>query len=340
VSEPRKEKPRLATLLARHAAAFGYVLGEVLPVILRTGRRPVIFSRRTGMGDIICTVGPSRELKKRHPGATFIYNCHPDFADLPRLAGIADKVTTLEPIGLIGYWYKFLLGGFYHFAHGDDLPGVGSKEPMVVEFCRQFGLPLNEEHPEIPAPPAARETAAAILRKNNLDATALVLIHPGPSWPVREWPVENWARLVAALRARGFDNIAQLGVSRYMNFGQVDVPPVPGAVSLVNQLSIPECFAVIAQAKLFIGIDSGLLHIAAAVRAPSIGLFGMTLPEMRFSKNFRTDFVVNRVECAGCEHRQPRLHWVTGCPYDIRCMKTLPVEKVLAACLAQLGSTK
>ncbi len=111
---------------------------------------------------------------------------------------------------------------------------------------------------------------------------------------------------------------------------------MPGAVSLLDAFTVEECIAAIAQAKLFVGIDSGLLHIAAATRTPAVGVFGMTRPEFRFSKNYRRDFVVARVECAGCEHRKPRLHWVTGCPHDIRCMKTLPVEQVLRACAAKL----
>jgi len=175
-------------MMARHAAAFGYVLREVLPVILRTGRRPVIFSRHTGMGDIICTVGPARELMKRHPGATFIYNCHSDFADVPRLAGIADKVTTLIPIGVVGHWYHFLLGGFYHFAHGDDTPGQVARETMLAEFCRQFHLPVVESHPLISVPAAFEERISRLLAQKNLEAKNLVLIHPGPSWPVKEWP--------------------------------------------------------------------------------------------------------------------------------------------------------
>ena len=330
----------LAARLSRQAAALGYVLGVLLPVLVKTGRRPVIFSRWTGMGDIICTLPAARELKKRHPGATFIYNCHPDFAAVPKLAGVADRVTAFEDVGVVGHWYKFLLAGFYHFAHGDDLPGQASREPMVTEFCRQFDLPVLEEHPELPVTAAGRKGALVVFAKKKLDLSALVLIHPGPSWPVREWPRECWTRLVAALRARGFTGIAQLGVARYMNFGQVAVETIPGAVSLVDELSVEECIAAIAQAKLFIGIDSGLLHIAAGTRTPSVGLFGMTLPEYRFSKDFRKDFVVNRVECAGCEHRKPRLHWVTGCPFDIKCMRTLGVDEVLRACLAKLEPLK
>jgi ADP-heptose:LPS heptosyltransferase len=336
VSAGKNERPRLVVLLSRHAAAIGYVLRVVLPVILRTGRRPVIFSRPTGMGDIICTIPAARGLMRRHPGATFIYNCHADFAAIPRLAGIANRITSLEPIGIVGHWYRFLLAGFYHFAHGDDLPDAGCQEPMVTEFLRQFGLPISDEHPELPIDPEARQRAFALIASKNLSLDSLVLIHPGPSWPVREWPRENWTQLVAALRERGYTNIAQLGVGRYMNFGKVEVPTIPGTVSLLDAFTVEECIAAIAQAKLFIGIDSGLLHIAAGTRTPAVGIFGMTLPEFRFSKHFRKDFVVNRVPCAGCEHRKPRLHWVTGCPYDIKCMRTLPVDDVLRACLAKL----
>ena len=340
-AEKKVQRPApIRNLLVRHAQAFWYVVTVVFPVILKTGKRPVIFSRYTGMGDIICTIPAVRELMKRHHGATFIYNCHRDFVDVPKLTNVANRVTTLEPIGLIGHWYSFLLGGFYHFAHGDDLPDSGCSELMVTEFCRQFQLPLLEEHPELSAGPAAREKACLILERKGLNRDSLILIHPGPSWPVREWPRENWARLLAELRQHGFTNIGQLGVSRYMNFGKVEVSVVPGAVSLINEFSIEECIAVISQAKLFIGIDSGLLHISASTRTPSVGIFGMTLPEYRFSQIFRTDFITNRIECAGCEHRKPRLHWITGCPYDIKCMKALPVDNVLHACLSKLAGSR
>lgn len=326
------------SLLARHWAALVFVFTIVLPVILRTGRRPVIFSRWSGMGDIICTIPAARELIKQHPGATLIYNCYADFAAVPRLAGIAHRITSLRSIGLVGHWYHFLLAGFYHFSHGDDSADSGCYEPMVTEFLRQFGLPLSEDHPELPVTPAARETVNSMLAQKKLDVSNLILIHPGPTWPVREWPLEKWMELVGKLRGQGFTNIAQLGVGRHLNFGQVKVPEVPGAVSLINAFTIEECIAVIAQAKLFIGIDSGLLHIAAATRTSSIGIFGATLPEYRFSKQFRRDFVLSPVECVGCEHRKPQLHWITGCPYEIKCMKTLAVDEVLQASLAKLKS--
>lgn len=330
-------RSKLHGLLKRHIQAFCYVVSVILPVILKTGKRPVIFSRQTGMGDIICTIPVVRELIKRHPGTTFIYNCHRDFADVPRLAGVARQVTSLEPIGLIGHWYSFLLNGFYHFAHGDDISGRAPREPMVAEFLRQFQMPVTDVHPVLAAGPAAQEKVRLLLAQKNLDVDQLILIHPGPSWPIKEWPRECWTNLVKELRERGYKNIAQMGVGRYMNFGQVTVEPISGAVSLIDALSIEDCFAAIARAKLFIGIDSGLLHIAACTRTPAVALWGPTAPQFFYTEAVRQNFLVSGVECRGCYHRRPRLDWITGCPYDIKCMKTLSVESVLHACLVNLA---
>jgi len=327
------------SMIRRQGAALLYVMREILPRIIRTGHRPVIFSRYTGMGDIVCTIPPARELMKRHPGATFIYNCHPDFAPVPRLAGVADHITSFEPIGIVGHWYRFFLEGFYHFAHGDDTPGRVASELMITEFCRQFDLPVTDQHPGLRVAPPVLERMKSLLASRQLDPTALILIHPGPSWTVKEWPRERWIELVAALRAQGHSSIAQLGVARYVAFNQVAISPIPGTVSLVDALSVEECIAVISLAKVFVGIDSGLLHIAASTRTPSIGLFGSTSPQFFYGSEVRKHFVVTDVECAGCHHRQPRLHWITNCPHEIRCMKTLDGGDVFQSCLATLSAS-
>jgi len=321
----------------RHWKALLYVLSVVFPTILRTRHRPVIFNRESGMGDIICTIPAARELMKRHPGATFLYNCHTDFAAVPKLAGVADRITSCAHIGLVGYWYRLLLAGFYHFAHRDDTPGQVAREPMVMEFCRQFNVPVATTHPELHAPPTARERVRSQLAKNKLDSGQLILLHTGPSWPVKEWPIENWTALVSGLRYHGFDCIAQLGVNRYLIFDEVKLGLVPGAVSLVGDLSLEECLAVISRASLFVGIDSGLLHIAASTRTPSVGIFGSTLPKFFYTEHEHCSFAVSSVECAGCYHRRPLLHWHTNCPNDIQCMKSIPVDTVLDACLKKLA---
>jgi ADP-heptose:LPS heptosyltransferase len=325
-------------LAKRHAQAAWYVISVVLPVIIRTRSRPVIFSKYSGIGDIICTFPAALELKKRHPGAVFIYNCHRDFSCLPRVGNVTDQVTSLIPIGLVGYWYRFLLTEFYLFASADDNPSARPAEVYIIDFGRPFGLTLVDDHPPLHHEPAVINRVKSLLEKKEITSRSLILIHAGPSWPVREWPSSAWAGLVAELKQHGFNSIVQLGTRNHLALGTVDGDAIPGVISLVDQLTLEESAALIAQGSLFIGIDSGLLHIAAAAGTPAIGLWGPTSPQFRFSNANRRSFVVSTVGCQGCQHRSPRLHWITGCPFDIRCMKTISVAEVLSACLKTLES--
>jgi ADP-heptose:LPS heptosyltransferase len=336
----KSESSVLVIVLKKHLGVLRYLVAEILPVIVRTGHRPVIFSRFTGMGDIICTIPAALELKKRHPGKTFIYNCHPDFTDVPRLGRVTERVTSFEHIETLAYWYPRILGGFYHFAHRDDSQENVALEPMTVEFCRQFNLPVTEEHPQLVVDAKILERAKEKLANQGISLQKIILIHPGPSWKVKEWPNQKWTQLVAQLKERGYENIAQLGVGRYMDVGIVEVPIIPGAISLIDLLSIEECVAVISLARLFIGIDSGLLHIAASNRTPAVAIWGPTKPNLMYAKSFTIGFEISDMECSGCHHRLPRMHWKSGCPFNIQCMKNIEVNEVAYKCLKQIEGVK
>jgi len=327
-------------LLKRHAQAFWYVLTVILPVMLRTGRRPVIFSKYSGIGDIVCTFPAALELEKRHPRATFIYNCHPDFACLPRMGGITTHVTSSLQIGLVGYWYAFLLAGYYNLASDDDNPDAVPTEVYIKDFGRHFGIALADEHPRLQCAPAVLNRIQALLNEKGIAFGPMVVIHPGPSWPVREWPDESWATLARALSQPGHVNIVQLGAARHLTMGEVETAALPGVLSLVDQLTLEETTALISLADLFVGIDSGLLHIAASVQTPAVGLWGPTSAHLRFSRSDARSFVTSTAECQGCHHRVPRLHWITGCPHGIQCMKAIRLEDVLQACRSRLETKK
>jgi ADP-heptose:LPS heptosyltransferase len=316
------------------------VLTVVLPVLLRSWRRPVIFAKYSGIGDIICTFPTALELKKRHPGGAFIYNCHAEFHCLPRLGGVTSHMTGFIHIGLVGHWYRFLLAGFYQFASDDDVPGTAHAEVMIRGFARRYGVTVTEDHPRLHLDPGVCARVRERLVSLGFSEGPVVAIHAGPTWPVKEWPRDSWGALVAGLRERGFTNLVQLGTARHLAVGAVAAVSLPGVASLVDQLTLEESVALISQSHLLVGVDSGLLHAAAALRVPAVGLWGATSPQFLFSANRARSFVTSKVECQGCHHRVPRLHWMTGCPYDIRCMKEIAVAEVLNTCLRQLPECK
>lgn len=308
----------------------------VLPVIARTRTRPVIFSKHSGIGDIICTFPAALELKKRHPRATFIYNCHQPYGCLPVMGAITDFVTDLRPAGVLRHWYGWLFAGFYEFPCADELPDNFCKQYVVKEYAQDHGVTVAEAHPHLEIAPSVRERISEKLKDRIKSNSPLIIIQTGPTWPIREWPQTAWAGLIMELNRIREATIIQIGTDNHLAMGTAEVPKLPGVVSLVNQLSLEESCALIARSHLFIGIDSGLLHIAAALQVPCVGIFGPTSPQLRLPAKDAQNCVVSRIQCQGCHHRIPRIHWETGCPYDAACMKSIPVAEVLDACLRLL----
>jgi len=329
---------KLSTLLQRHAQAFWYVLTVVAPIFLKTGKRPVIFSRFAGMGDIICTLPAALELKKKHPGTTFIYNCAAGFACLPPMGGVTSKVTSLRHMGLVGYWYRWTLAGYYNFGSDDDEFAADHRELFLQGYARRNGVTVENLHPALTVNPVVIERLQSLLKQFVLAGIPFIVIHPGPTWLVKQWPVASWNELVRALQAKGFEKVIQVGVgtSNYANLGASETMAVHNAVSLVNQLTLEECLGLISLATLFVGVDSGLLHAAASFRVPAVGVWGATSPQFLFAETESRTFVVSPADCQGCHHRVPRLHWMNGCPNEVKCMQEISPDAVLSACLRNL----
>jgi ADP-heptose:LPS heptosyltransferase len=190
--------------------------------------------------------------------------------------------------------------------------------------------------------PAISQKVLALREKWGLEGRPLILIHCGPSYPVKYWPPDLWAALVREIKQTCNAQVAQLGAraGSYSNTSTDQFQPVPGVVSLVDQLPLPETIALIAQADLFVGVDSGLLHVAASVQTPAVGLWGPTSAKFLFLEAESRFYVTSKASCNGCHHRLPRLHWYTGCPYQIKCMREISVEEVVQSCLAALQSKR
>ncbi len=114
-----------------------------------------------------------------------------------------------------------------------------------------------------------------------LPAGPLIGMGPTANWSGKIWPADRFAALFRALapsscRARG----RWCSPGRARPSGRMADPvlaALPDAIDLAGKLTLPEAAACIARCTLFIGNDSGLMHLAAAAGAPTLGLFGPTL---------------------------------------------------------------
>jgi ADP-heptose:LPS heptosyltransferase len=107
-----------------------------------------------------------------------------------------------------------------------------------------------------------------------------LVVCPSASLPFKMWPATNFAEVVSALVSSG-GAMAGAGVVIVGGPGDEEhaVPilnslPDAGVLDLTGKLYLSDVAAVVERARLFIGNDSGVMHIAAAMGAPTLGLFG------------------------------------------------------------------
>jgi ADP-heptose:LPS heptosyltransferase len=205
---------------------------------------------------------------------------------------------------------------------------------LTEEFRKSFGLPgLDDTAVCLEVTPKATKEVRKWLQSNGLADRPLVVIHTGPTWKIREWPVEHWTELVKVLKSEFRVAVVQIGQDSFASGETCLSPRVAGAIDRVGELSLDQMLALLKAADLFVGIDSGMLHLAGTVRTSCVGIFGPTDPHCRLPTGSPAVGVTAEVPCIGCHHdvNGPG-HWITGCPHDIRCMSDLTVENVFRAC--------
>jgi lipopolysaccharide heptosyltransferase II len=204
----------------------------------------------------------------------------------------------------------------------------------------QIAPPGPESNPvEMPVDPLAAAALAARLESCGLEAgDRLVAVHVSAGNPFRRWPPDAFAEAAAALVTRHPDvrvlivasaadreTVARV-VSRARE--RLTMPQQPRVFECTT-CSLDELRALFDRAALFIGGDSGPLHIAATSAVPIVALFGPTLPVRSGpwrNPAFTTETVdAGALECRPCDQR-------VCAPGDFRCLTRItPSAVVLAA---------
>lgn len=301
-------------------------------------RKPVIlFERHGGIGDIICTFPAVLALRERHPDAVFVYSVWKSFKSIAEMGRVADQVIERdwsEDMPKLAYQDYDIC---YQPWLEDERPQGRDYVHLVDDFAQTLKVTVASRQPKLHVPEAVSRSLREKIAPFRKRTKYLLGIHVGPTWTVREWPVEGWTKLVARLRDQFDCTVMQLGSDNETGKGQVRAPRIAGTEDWVGVLTLEETAAAIEHLDLFIGIDSGLLHIAGAVETPTVGLFGAIDPKLRLPPVTPSIGVVANVPCLGCHHRLPRLHWRDGCPHDVQCMATLSAKEVFAACAKLLN---
>jgi ADP-heptose:LPS heptosyltransferase len=109
--------------------------------------------------------------------------------------------------------------------------------------------------------------------KKKLPHGDFVLIHPVAAFATKTWALENFARTVEFLAGMGLPAIA-IATKKERDVLERLKHESESPLAIIDDLSLPEITALAARARLFVGNDSGIAHMAAAVNTPSVVIFG------------------------------------------------------------------
>jgi ADP-heptose:LPS heptosyltransferase len=154
-----------------------------------------------------------------------------------------------------------------------------------------------------------------------------LLIHHGASWPTKRW--HRFPELARTLAKQGTPVVITCAPGEEAFSFDADLYSESGVYPFATTLE--EFVALCEGASLFVGGDTGPLHIAASMGVPIVALFGPTSSARNGPLN-QEDIVVERpLPCRPCMKRDqcPLEHW--------NCMEEISVEEVYAACLKRLG---
>jgi len=156
-----------------------------------------------------------------------------------------------------------------------DPRGTHVVEHALAIASAVAGEPLEYIEPPFPQDPVHETWAEDFVAK--FHGKPLAILNPGAGWGAKCWPTESFAVVACALAHRGVAVVVNHGPGEEELATAVGERSAGGVFPL--KCSISELVALTRRASLFIGGDTGPMHLAAALRVPVVALFGPTRPE-------------------------------------------------------------
>jgi ADP-heptose:LPS heptosyltransferase len=203
-----------------------------------------------------------------------------------------------------------------------------------LELIRALGASVQEKHLELWLGGEDTAFAKGIFQQASVlpTETIVALCPAGGTSPLKQWPVNRFVELGRWLQAKRDVRLALVGGPGEEALGaeierRLDAP----AINLIGRTTLRQLAAVLRECSLYVGNDTGPMHVAAAMNAPVIALFGSSCHHRFHPWTQNYQVIANKLPCSPCAS-DPHRDRCVECIYDHpRCMHELPLERVKEA---------
>jgi ADP-heptose:LPS heptosyltransferase len=208
-------------------------------------------------------------------------------------------------------------------------PETGHEIVRLLSLVDHLGIARAGTALEFPLTAEEREAAARLRAAHGLQPGAYVCVHPGARLASRRWPVERFAAVARRVAGEGM-RVVVTGSAEEAALAARVVRGLRGAVDCAGRTPLGALGALVAGARLVVCNDTGVSHVAAALRTPSV-VVSCGADPWRFAPldRGRHDVLHERMACRPCSHDQ--------CPIGHPCALAVDVDTVAARVLARLG---
>jgi len=256
---------------------------------------PILFITATRIGDAVLSSGLIKLLSDQIPNARFTIVAGPLAAPLFAHVPGLDRVIVMEKGKGKGHWFKLwrqvrhkkwglvvdLRGSATALFLRRDKRAIWKKLPgevvhKVVDAARTLKLEGDPPAPHLYITPDVQALADDLLAGEG----PILAVGPASNWVGKVWPIERFTQTVAQL----LDKDGPMAGGRLLILGGPDDTRMveelrmastrSRTIDLTGKVDLLTAYACLRRARLFIGNDSGLMHIAAAAGTPTLGLFG------------------------------------------------------------------
>jgi heptosyltransferase-1 len=161
------------------------------------------------------------------------------------------------------------------YTHAIDVQGS-----HVIEHALSLASELAGQSLEYVQPPFPIDSAIEAWADRQFEmygCKPLAVLNPGAGWGAKCWPSESFGAVARALVERGMAVLVNHGPGEEALAEAVRNSS--GGVAVPLKCSVGKLIALMRRARLFVGGDTGPMHLAAALRVPVVALFGPTRPE-------------------------------------------------------------
>jgi ADP-heptose:LPS heptosyltransferase len=216
--------------------------------------------------------------------------------------------------------------GVPHVDHDDEIFDRLQRHAVehFLDPLRALAIAPEWSPPRIVLQPAEKRYASALLRRRGLHARDVtVAVHAGSGDPRKRWPAGRYGAVIRWLVGRGVDVLLLGGPADEALVRELHEGLALPRVHRIGGLPLRRMAAVIARSTLYLGNDSGLMHVAAAVGVPVVAIFGPSDPLTWGPIGARNTVLHGSAGCPSCTRQE-----LDACPRQ-RCLEAIGTELVI-----------